>query len=262
MLNTAPLPVHPPAAAPVWLVLLSGARIEPDLAARAGIDHVVAAPPQVHDVALARPILLLGGPAEAETLARGLALPHRGFVEVDEDGLLGLGARCPAAARADGIVLSLRTASAYRLDCVGPLARALARRFGPVDSEARELVEICLAEAIGNAVIHGNLEIPDHLRTTAEGFERFRGVLRDRIGDPTLAARRVEIRALPADGGFTLAVSDQGRGFDLAEQLRRVVRADARCGRGLGLIRRAASGLAAEDDGRTLVMRFQPRGAA
>jgi two-component sensor histidine kinase len=200
---------------------------------------------------------LLAGPAGIEALRHGLAPPLAGFLDTGGGGLDGVGPRCPATVAAGGLVLSLTTAAVCALPVVELMTGAIRHRFGLPPGDLIERIEICLAEALGNAVIHGNLAIPGHLRTSPCGFARFRQMMAERLRDPMLADRRVEIHALrAATNSFTLLVSDQGSGFDLGGQAGRAVPIDARCGRGLDLIRRGCTGLAGEDGGRTLRMEF------
>jgi len=201
--------------------------------------------------------MLQAGAATIDAIRHSLSPPFCGFLETGSDGLAGTGPRCIQTAQAGGLVLSLTATTAFTLPVVEVAAIAIRRRLALPDGEAAELMEICLAEAVSNAVIHGNLEIPDHLRATPRGFESFRAVMRERLCNPAMASRRIEIHVLRATpSSFTLAVSDQGRGFDLETQLRKETRADAHSGRGLGLIRRACAGIGSEDGGRTLVMTF------
>ena len=200
---------------------------------------------------------LLAGEADAASVGRGLAPPFRGFIELGGEGLLGVGLRCFETARAGGFFLSLQTRQAYGLNTLDLLSEAIRRNLALAPGHAADMLDICLGEAIGNAVIHGNLGIPAHLRTTSKGFERFRHVLRDRLADPVLSHRRVEVNVIARGPEFvTISVSDQGHGFDLAGQLTRSVQSDAKSGRGLGLIRKICASVLGEDGGRTLVMTF------
>ena len=204
---------------------------------------------------------LLSGPAEEANIRRGLAAPFRGFLELGAEGVLGVGFRCLETVRAGGFALSLLTRQAYGLSTLDMLSEAIRRNLALPAGEAADLIDICIGEALGNAVIHGNLGIPNHLRATAEGFETFRAILRDRLADPTLACRRVEI-CVQARGKdhLNVSVSDQGSGFDLAGQLARSVQSTAKCGRGLGLIRKLCASVLGEDGGRTMVMTFARHG--
>lgn len=200
---------------------------------------------------------LLAGRADPEAIERGLAPPFCGFVELGCEGLLGVGLRCFETARAGGFCLSLLTSQVYTLNMMGLVSGALRRKMNLPDGEAADLIDIGVGEALCNAVIHGNLAIPSHLRTTSEGFEQFRLTLRERLTDPVLAHRRVEINVMPWGQDYlTVAVSDQGGGFDVAAQLAGSVHSEAKSGRGLGLIRKICAAMHGENDGRTMVMTF------
>lgn len=198
-----------------------------------------------------------GGTGAAETVRGGLSAPFCGFVELGAEGVLGIGLRCFETARSGGMTLSLQTGTVYRLETLELVAQAIRANFGGVSPDTADLIEISLAEALSNAVIHGNLGIPNHLRTSAEGFVQFQKLMHARLADPAMASRRIEINIQARGRDFlTISVSDQGAGFDLAEKLRKNATATAKSGRGLALIRKAAHSLHAEDGGRTLVMTF------
>lgn len=200
---------------------------------------------------------LLAGSADMDSVRRGLAPPFSGFIELGDEGLLGVGLRCFNTAREGGFCLSLSTLRAYGMSVSELLSWAMRRNMALADGEAADLIDIGIGEALGNAIIHGNLGIPNHLRTTSRGFEHFRLALSERIADPVLSRRRVEINVRACGPEFlTIAVSDQGLGFDLAGKLARSVHSEAKSGRGLGLIRRICVSMLGEDDGRTLVMTF------
>ena len=202
-------------------------------------------------------ISLLASAATGDSIRQGLAPPFSGFIELGDEGVSGVGFRCFETMRAGGFAISLMTRQAYGLNTLDIISEAIRRNLNLASGEAADLVDICLGEALGNAVIHGNLAIPSHLRTTAKGFEHFRNILRERLADPALACRRVEICVAACGADYlTVSVSDQGQGFDLAGQVARSVQSGAKCGRGLGLIRRLCSSMLGEDGGRTLVMTF------
>lgn len=203
------------------------------------------------------PGTVLLGDAEADLVRDGLMPPYSGFVELGEEGVVGMGLRCLETVRQGGICLSLRTSSVYRLETLDLVAQALIRRLPDLSAETTDLMGISLGEALSNAVIHGNLGIPNHLRTTPEGFAQFQRKLHAGLADPCRAGRRIEINVHPRGSDFVVvAVSDQGGGFDLTSKLQVIAHATAKSGRGLGLIRRAAHSLHSEDGGRTLVMTF------
>jgi anti-sigma regulatory factor (Ser/Thr protein kinase) len=247
----------PPSCGPVILVAADGITDDLDLQCRAlGVrlsDRFAGGE--------TRPLLL--GVARPDRLDQGLRTPFCGFIELGAEGLLGVGLRCFETVRTGGFSLSLLTRSAYELDVTALVAKLFREGLGVPGGPASDQIEICLGEAVGNAVIHGNLGIPNHLRATSKGFERFRQIMGERMANPALAGRRVEVN-VSASGTdlITVRVSDQGSGFDLARHMKRSVESEAKSGRGLGLIRRLCSSLLTEDDGRTLVMTFLGSGSA
>lgn len=200
---------------------------------------------------------ILCGEGTTEAVRAGLAAPYCGFMELGVEGVLGVGLRCFEMARGGGMTLSLQTATVYRLETLELVAQAIRSRFADVVQNCADLIEISLAEALSNAVIHGNLGIPNHLRTTAEGFVEFQKIMHTRMADPALAARRIEINVQARSSDFLcVSVSDQGSGFDLGEKLAHTAKTTAKNGRGLSLIRKVTHALHGEDGGRTLVMTF------
>lgn len=204
------------------------------------------------------PASILGGAGTTESVRTGLAPPYCGFMELGAEGVLGVGLRCFETVRSGGMTLSLQTATVYRLETLELVAQAIRANFGGISQDTADLMEISLAEALSNAVIHGNLGIPNHLRTTTEGFVQFQKIMHARMADPALAGRRVEINVQTRGPDFIcVGVSDQGGGFDLNEKLAHTAKATAKNGRGLSLIRKATHSLHGEDGGRTLVMAFR-----
>lgn len=203
------------------------------------------------------PAAIMGGSGTSEAVAAGLAAPYHGFIELGAEGVLGAGPRCFDTAGAGGLALSLQTATVYRLETLELVTAAIRAAFPGLSPDTADLLEISLAEALSNAVIHGNLGIPNHLRATADGFAQFQRQMQTRMGDPALASRRIEINVQSREAGvISLAVSDQGGGFDLDTKLAHIAASTAKNGRGLGLIRKVTQALHTEDGGRTLVMSF------
>lgn len=193
---------------------------------------------------------LLTARASAVSVAAGLVRPFYGFVEAGGDP----GPRCLSAVSAGGLALSVTTGTACTIEVVHPFAIAMGAALGIADLS---MIELCLAEAVGNAAIHGNLGIDGALRSTREGLEIFSRQMSERLADPGIAGKRIDIAMVPQDeGGFRLSVSDRGNGFDFERVRKTVAEPGAKHGRGIALIRRIARGIFAEDGGRALVMDF------
>jgi anti-sigma regulatory factor (Ser/Thr protein kinase) len=67
-------------------------------------------------------------------------------------------------------------------------------------------------EALANAIIHGNLEVPATLKE--ESWEQFEVLVREREALPKFADRQVQIRCRLTPEQIILEVEDQGPGFD------------------------------------------------
>lgn len=191
--------------------------------------------------------------ADPDTVLTGLMPPFAGFIDM---GLNGLPPRAAEVAAAGGLCLSLSTTAAYGLEPAQVLGDVVRRRFGAAEPLA-EMIELGLAEALGNAIIHGNLGICSDLRATFDGFQQFSALLAERLADSALATRRIDVMlAVDPAEGLVVSVTDQGAGFDIQRELTKPVDAGAKSGRGLALIRKMARAVAGADDGRTLVMSF------
>lgn len=197
------------------------------------------------------------GAANAGDVEAGLAKPYSGFFEKGDDGITGIGARCIEAVRNNGIALSVLTATAFSVELAQVFEHAIRQRYPLGKRASDELISLCLAEAVSNAVIHGNLGIASGMRATREGFVQFRKAMNERLADPERAQRRVEISVQSfGPRTFSIAVSDRGEGFDLAAQQINAVNTGEKQGRGLSLIRQSALAVATADEGRTIMMSF------
>jgi anti-sigma regulatory factor (Ser/Thr protein kinase) len=200
---------------------------------------------------------LLMGKATLLALRLGLAAPFEGFIEAGADCLRGERCRCLEVSREGGILLSLLTASAYALDPLTLFCAALAAKFPQVSHETLGAIETCLGEAISNALIHGNLAIGSELRATPKGLVRMGELIQERLEDPHYAQRRLEILApAPSPDVIRISVTDQGGGYDVEAESSKAVSIDAKCGRGLGIMRDNACSVSCMDGGRSLVLEF------
>ncbi|MBF0273662.1 MAG: response regulator [Nitrospinae bacterium] len=80
---------------------------------------------------------------------------------------------------------------------------------------------IAITEVIQNALEHGNLEVPSHLRETygSEGFDRFEKMIEERANDPAYNSKKIFISYLRSQTGVTLTVRDEGKGFNHKEKM-------------------------------------------
>lgn len=176
---------------------------------------------------------------------------------------LGEGGDEPAALMEDwsgapavepGFYLSLTTGTAYGLQCAVLVCDELTRR-GALTAEHRPNVEMCLHEAIANAIVHGNLGISSAAKNQPDGYRVFGQMLRDRLGDPDIKRRRIDIFCRWNAATIAVAVVDQGSGFDSATTAS-AADGKARSGRGFVFMRALASRVAVTDGGRCTVLHF------
>ena len=157
-----------------------------------------------------------------------------------------------------GFYLSLTTGSAYGLQCAALVCDELARR-DVLSPERRGTIELCLHEAIANALVHGNLGIPSSAKNQPEGYRVFSRMLQERLGDDAARGRRLDVFARwsggPNGGALSIAVVDQGCGFDTAS-LPTETEGNARSGRGFVFMRSLAKRVSVTDGGRCTVLHF------
>jgi hypothetical protein len=191
-------------------------------------------------------------PVPAEELAQRLsAHPWRMVLEVCgqarepslSDSLAGL------VHSEHGFGVSLSTPTAFHGDLAYGVVGALEARLGQVPAMA---LRTALQEAVGNAVLHGNLGIaawstPERMLEMGRAINRL-------LDDPERAERRVEVLCRWTDDTIVCAVTDDGEGFRPGEVTQRGPHAV--CGRGLAMIRSCTLAAEHSNGGRTLTMTF------
>lgn len=198
------------------------------------------------------PALLLTS-RRLEAVESGLAPPYSGFIEIGAAGVGDVGKPCLDAVELGGLCLSLTVAGAWACCASALLSMAAAKRLG--GNRDWEAVEICLSEAITNAIVHGGLGVGSELRESAEGLAGYERLIQKRLSDPAYAGKRVEITVIPLpQGNLQITVYDQGAGFDFESVLKREQVPGAKYGRGVALMNKVARSLESRDGGRTLVI--------
>ncbi|MEI8397200.1 MAG: ATP-binding protein [Rhodospirillaceae bacterium] len=192
---------------------------------------------------------------ERELLASVLAEPWSVVVEFD-DKTVPSGDWAAVRVPENGLYLSLSTATSYGLQLSGLLSGVLVAR-GVISAERRSVIELCLQEAVANAIIHGNLGIPSTAKDHPEGYRVFSQLVNERLRDPLLRSRRIELFARRVGLALVISVLDQGSGFDQAG-LPREVNGSKRSGRGFVFMRALANDVTVSDGGRCTSLRFDP----
>jgi anti-sigma regulatory factor (Ser/Thr protein kinase) len=192
-------------------------------------------------------ILVLSDVSDA-ALARLLAVPHRGIIEKSRENFKIHGNYFRRHLRAGGLGLSLTTASAYTTAVADLFVRALWTHCGH-SGDIPAAVPLAVHEAVSNALVHGNLEVPC-LTEDPEAFERHCTLLDEALADPGRTGRRIELSGTRMGRTVEIALVDQGPGYRPAE----IPAASGRRPHGLGLISACTEHLRQEDDGRCLVL--------
>jgi len=201
------------------------------------------------------PAALLLTSRRLEVVEVGLAPPYSGFIEIGPKGVSDVGPACLEAVEHGGLSLSISIAGAWVCGAAALLGAAARRRFG--GHRDWDAVELCLSEAVTNAIIHGGLGVDSSLRETREGLQTYQDSIQAGLNDPARARKRVEVTVIPLpENEVQITVYDQGAGFDFEATLKRVLARNAKHGRGLPLIAKLAKSVVSRDGGRTLEMRL------
>jgi sigma-B regulation protein RsbU (phosphoserine phosphatase) len=160
-----------------------------------------------------------------------------------------------------GLVISLTTRTAHRALTGTLLSRALLER-DIITQAMAPAVGGATQEAIANAVIHGNLGLRFGASAEFEDIGAFHRAVTDRLAARDAAERRVTIDIGWTAADVTVAISDEGPGFESPNFAPSggETPGEAATGRGLLVMRSLASRVAFEADGRRAVLGFA-RGA-
>ncbi|MBC7906652.1 MAG: ATP-binding protein [Rhodospirillaceae bacterium] len=198
-----------------------------------------------------RPTVILFDSTKDDDLATMLAEPAAAIIDVDShDPIAGL-ERLPS-----GLLVRVATTMALCTDIAGPLAAALCRRL-PQARPLETALRAAMQEAIGNAVMHGNLGMDGGLRSRYDGLMAFARVMETRGKDPRFARRSITIAAKWNAHALVVTVEDCGAGFDHHAHAARTMTATAHSGRGLAQIRAACGRVNLLSRGRRISMRFR-----
>lgn len=86
--------------------------------------------------------------------------------------------------------------------------------LGIVDDSSRMHIGVALDEALRNAIIHGNLEVPSSLREQ-DGGKPYMDMIQERLSDASFADRRVRVTLLANQDEASIVIADEGPGFDI-----------------------------------------------
>ncbi len=149
------------------------------------------------------------------------------------------------------IVVSVSTKTAFRCALSQAVASALAQRLAPRQVALSD-VEVATQEAIGNAVLHGNLRLSTLSSSNHEALEARIREIEDRLQNPIMAHRRVTVACDWDEAALSVEICDEGEGIpDLLEAGVAVAG-----GRGLSMMRRLAAAVVFDNERKCVRMTF------
>ncbi|PPQ26232.1 hypothetical protein CCS01_30920 [Rhodopila globiformis] len=126
----------------------------------------------------------------------------------------GAGGKVPAprrnAGHSLGLVVTARSAFMYPIAKV--FVAALAQRL-PLCPGQKDQIHIALHEAVGNAVLHGNLGVGSDPFDSPAGLAAMRHMIDSRLASDCLGLSGIRLDAGWTATFLTIAVRDSGRGF-------------------------------------------------
>lgn len=202
----------------------------------------------------AAPDILVAVRGSVRDIAAGLSLGGSAYVELGDDGDLPVGL-LPLLAGPPCLHLSLSTATCFSLDLAPLLCGAMVAR-GWLSADRRAEAEICLHEAISNAIVHGNLDVHQGPSADAGAFDGFFRSIQARLTDRDHASRRVTVEAVAAADMLCITIRDEGRGHPghvptAVEQL------EAKSGRGIRIMGELADRVTFTEGGRAANLYFR-----
>ncbi|MCW8862137.1 MAG: ATP-binding protein [Rhodospirillales bacterium] len=200
-------------------------------------------------------VAIIDSVAEGEDISRAFMPPFSACLEVDGALPDTLDPEMLDTARAGGLYASLSTRTAYANETARLFVAGLSARHSLAEEQALN-IEVALHEALANAMIHGNLEIPDISRETPGDLISSARAIDEALADEKLGGRPVVIAASWQEGRLVISVIDQGIGHVAAANRKPEV--EGKNGRGLWIINLLAESVAVTDGGRRLTMRFGP----
>lgn len=125
----------------------------------------------------------------------------------------------PAENPAAGSGAQTRSFSGHILDndcrMIGPLIEHLQQQLPQWSESERLQIGMAVAEALSNAMYHGNLEVSSELR--CEDDQRFFQMIRERRGERPFSFRKVHITSVLGADEIRIRVRDEGPGFDSSD---------------------------------------------
>lgn len=201
----------------------------------------------------ARADIMLTLRADTSEMARCLSAGSAAYIEFGHDGCLST--EIVESLKGATLHMVVGTVSGFGMQAAPALCEALVAR-GWLSPKRRGDAELCVHEALNNAIIHGNLGINEGPGGMPDGFSSFLGQIRQRLADPQFAARHVFFEARYRSEETELIITDEGDGF---LEVRRDVDdgLEEKSGRGLTIMRELADAVTITEGGRRVSLLFR-----
>lgn len=200
------------------------------------------------------PAILITLRGSARELRAALDLGARAYIELGDDEELPAGLLAMLM-DGKGVHLSLSTVTSFSLD-MAPLFCGMLVARGWLDARRQADAEICVHEAVSNAIVHGNLDIHQAPSADAGAFDGFFRAVQDRLADRAHANRRVTVEALYGPEELCVRITDQGRGHPGLVPTT-IDKLEAKSGRGIRIMGELADRVSFSDAGRTVNLYFR-----
>ena len=146
-----------------------------------------------------------------DTLVQALAAPA--LVCVEAGLLIEGGSGCDDHGSPNRLGLTLSIRSIFRLAIAKAFVMAIDRRL-PLCRETRDRVHTAMHEVLLNAVMHGHVQLEPGIRDSLGGFEASHEAIKRQLASEKCAHKRVVIEAQWNAARLSIAVRDNGVGFD------------------------------------------------
>lgn len=118
----------------------------------------------------------------------------------------------------------------------------------------RRSIELVMEEALSNAIIHGNLEVPSDLKE--RDFDSFNDLIATRSSQEPYASRRVRILHSYNKKSAVFVIKDEGAGFDWRRRIAQDCDTEASHGRGLLLMQALTTEISFNERGDEVTLTF------
>jgi anti-sigma regulatory factor (Ser/Thr protein kinase) len=194
--------------------------------------------------------------ASQKELRDSLEACVRAYVELEDENGLSAQTVCSLIDYPKSLFFGLSTASTFSLEIAPAIVRNLVARNW-LSSQRLDDAELCLHEAINNAVVHGNLGILTGPSNDPGAFGSFFNEVQSRLSDPYYARRRLGVDARLDGGWLCIGVTDEGQGHETAMPAPLDAPLEAKSGRGMLIMRESADEIRYSEEGRRVDLLFR-----